>query len=97
MTRDEDANRRWTIKDNRLTRSAGDSYQLSIDDVKTPAEFDLIVITPAGQPLRTGFRGILKLEGDKLTVCMNPGKNRPAKLESTNRDGNLYFEFSRHK
>lgn len=65
-----------------------------IDTSKTPATIDLEI---KDGPVKEGStKGIIKLEGNKLSICYSSeGAERPKAFTSTEKDGNSLFELKR--
>lgn len=71
-------------------------FKFTVDAKASPAAVDLEIVKPDGFK-GAKAKGILKLDGDKLTLCYNPepdGK-RPEKFESTK--DNKFFLFEMKK
>ena len=62
-----------------------------VDPAKKPAWFE---VTPEGGETA---KGIIKLEGDKLTFCVALGGDRPSEFKSEKGDGRLLAEFKKVK
>jgi len=54
--------------------------KFSHDPKKSPAEIDLTESRPGGKDMM--IRGIYKIDGETLTICMAPLGERPTKIES---------------
>jgi uncharacterized protein (TIGR03067 family) len=62
-----------------------------VDPAKKPAWFE---VTPDGGET---VKGIIKLEGDKLTFCVGGDGTRPSEFKSEKGDGRLLGEFKKVK
>jgi uncharacterized protein (TIGR03067 family) len=61
------------------TKDKGSTYK--VDDTKGPSEFDLIAAGKGG--VATALKGIYKIDGDTLTICVVDGGDRATKFDST--------------
>src|SRR5262249_24377827 len=88
---------------NRTVTFEGDNYTVrdgetvagevtyEVDPAKKPAWFD--VTLKGGE----SAKGIVKLEGDKLTFCIGNNSSRPSEFKSERGDGRLLAEFKKVK
>jgi uncharacterized protein (TIGR03067 family) len=67
----------------------------SHDPKKSPAEFDLTEGRGGGKDMT--IRGIYKIEGETLTLCMSPMGERPTKFESPAGGQTIMMVFKRFK
>jgi uncharacterized protein (TIGR03067 family) len=88
-----------TDKDFTLPAGPSDKFVMSyaIDAKKNPATIDLKIesgpIPPGGTAL-----GLIKLDGDTMTLCYDPtGGKRPEKFEANESNGFFMFELKRAK
>src|SRR5262249_11332178 len=88
-------NRTVTFEGDKYTVRDGDEIigELSykVDAAKKPAWFD--VTLEGGETAK----GIIKLEGDKLTFCVGSDGTRPSEFKSEKGDGRLLGEFKKVK
>ena len=77
----------------KMTLKAGDLtfvFGYKIDDKPAPMGIDLDLLEP--EMFKSKAKGIVKLDGDKLTLCYHPmGGDRPKGFESTKENGNYLF------
>jgi uncharacterized protein (TIGR03067 family) len=66
-------------------------FSYKLDATKDPVAIDMETLEP--ETLKGGKApGIIKLDGDSITLCYNPAKEtRPTKFESTEENGNFLF------
>lgn len=68
-------------------------FGYKVDAAKTPAEVDFEILEPEGLK-GAKAKGIIKLEGGKMTMCYHPMMgDRPTKFESTKDNGFYLFTF----
>jgi RNA polymerase sigma factor (sigma-70 family) len=98
----------WEIADGKITAKVADNKEgtkeearsFKIDPTKKPAHID-IEGEAAGQ--KTVIKGIYKLEGDELTVCLiGANDGRPSEFSSSDlrngeKGGNILMKFKREK
>jgi uncharacterized protein (TIGR03067 family) len=82
------------------TREKGDVKEdatiLALDPKSKPAAIDLKIAS--GADMGRVVKGIYKLEGDNLTVCVaEPGKERPTAFAAREGTGHTLFVFKRVK
>lgn len=73
-------------------------FAYKIDDKKDPIAVDMEMLEPEGFKGAKAL-GIVKLDGDKFTLCYNPtmGGARPTKFDSTKDNGNFMFVHTKAK
>lgn len=73
-------------------------FKYTVDAKASPATIDLEIVKPDGFK-GAKAKGILKLDGDKLTLCYNsePEGKRPEKFESTKDNKFFLFEMKKAK
>ena len=73
-------------------------FAYKIDDKKDPIAVDMEMLEPEGLK-GAKAQGIVKLDGDKFTLCYNPtmGGARPTKFDSTKENGNFLFVHTKAK
>jgi len=72
-------------------------FSYKLDDKKDPVAIDMETLEPDAIK-GTKAQGIIKIVGDKFTLCYNPmGGARPTKFESTKDDGNFLFVHTKAK
>jgi len=83
-----------TVTKDKITLTDGDMkfvFTYKADAAKDPAEIDMEIVEPDAFK-GTKAKGIIKLDGDKVTLCYHPmGGDRPKKFESTKDNGNYMF------
>jgi len=73
-----------------------DGGTITVDLKKTPHEID--VVEAGGQQMGQTGKGIFKVEGDTITICMTIGDGeRPTKFESPAGSQNILFTMKRVK
>jgi uncharacterized protein (TIGR03067 family) len=94
-----DPNEIFTFKGEDLVNKVGnkvtDEFKVKISAGKTPKEIDLI---PQKEPNKgVPSPGIYKIEGNKLTVCVNfsPGSKRPAGFDSNQTNRNIVLTMEK--
>jgi uncharacterized protein (TIGR03067 family) len=89
-----------TVAGDRMTTRDGldilDESTFRLDPGARPKAIDLAFT--AGPDKDKSVKGIYKLEGNELTICVaEPGKDRPTALVSKEGSGHLLFVFKRVK
>jgi uncharacterized protein (TIGR03067 family) len=76
----------------------GFAFGYKLDDKKDPVAIDMEILEPEGLKGAKAL-GIVKIDGDKFTLCYNPsmGGARPTKFESTKDNGNFLFVHTKAK
>jgi uncharacterized protein (TIGR03067 family) len=72
-----------------------DGGRYTHDAKKSPAEIDLTEGRPGGKDMMV--RGIYKIDGDTLVICMTPTGERPTKFESPAGAQTIMMTFKRIK
>jgi uncharacterized protein (TIGR03067 family) len=89
----------WQFKGETVVETIGvprRSGTVKVEPGKNPKEIDVNFTKSNGG--QTGlFRGVYELDGDKLTLCLGTGGNRPEKLESTAESKSMLIVFQRAK
>ena len=83
-----------TITKDKISLKAGGmdfEFNYKVDDSKDPAAIDMEITLPEGLK-GSKAPGIVKVEGDKFTLCYSPmSGTRPTKFESTKDNGAFLF------
>ena len=91
----------FALAKDKISYKAGDMafvFGFKADHAKDPIAVDLEILEPEGLKGAKAL-GIVKLDGEKLTLCYNPamGGARPTKFESTKDNGFYMFVHEKAK
>ncbi len=90
----------WIIKDDSILETIGlprRSGKVQIDATKQPGEIDVNFTKSDGGGQIAKYLGVYKLDGDKLSLSLGTGGNRPTEFSSTKDSKTMLIELHRSK